>query len=600
MYRNACIRLLLLIALVGLIAACQTSPQQPLDSLPTPEKSITIQPTPTVHIQPSATPTRMATRTPTPTAIPTPTPYPTLAQEPMEDLVIEVLANNGGCDLPCWWGITPGETRWDTAVQTFMQRKVWMGETGNLALHYESEVYQGRPWYTKLMEAQLWHEEGIIHGFDIQNTRYAPLDENFTTLWQYYALQPILARYGVPSQVYFDLTLGSPCVGAGNFPHYKMWVMYEEQGFAIRYSGLLVHEYETWHVCPLFGQTRDIRIQAQSLLSGATWIDPFAEVYDIGGEFSTYGTLSELSDMTLDAFYEAFRRPDPQTCVMIPVARPYYTTRTQSTVAPLAKEAENALLTEMLKHNGGCDLPCWWGITPGETRWADAEAQFLAYGKNVVHLEENQSLWGTDHATTLFWRRDPYPYDYIVAHHFSEKDGLVSLISIQGHTSGWPTQIRPVPQHFTQNWQRYTLAQVLQRYGKPSEILLHYWRDMIAPYGVRLVYEERNFVIEYMGLSGGEFPPDQYDYDSVSICIGENRLTDINLWLMAPAVREGTSLSDMFRDSGGGYLQLTRSISRPTLEEATGMSVDEFYRIFLNPGVERCLEADGTLGDHAP
>jgi hypothetical protein len=43
---------------------------------------------------------------------PTMTPPPTFAPEEVEKLVVELFNENGGCELPCWWGFVPGKTTW--------------------------------------------------------------------------------------------------------------------------------------------------------------------------------------------------------------------------------------------------------------------------------------------------------------------------------------------------------------------------------------------------------------------------------------------------------------------------------------------------------
>jgi hypothetical protein len=53
------------------------------------------------------TPTPTATYTPRPTVTPSLTPLPTLDPDAAATLVLELLDNNGGCSLPCWWGATP-------------------------------------------------------------------------------------------------------------------------------------------------------------------------------------------------------------------------------------------------------------------------------------------------------------------------------------------------------------------------------------------------------------------------------------------------------------------------------------------------------------
>jgi hypothetical protein len=63
-------------------------------------------------------PTRWPTVTPRPTNTPSPQPsvtwtaLPTLWTLEVQKTVTAFYENNGGCELPCWWGITPGKTTW--------------------------------------------------------------------------------------------------------------------------------------------------------------------------------------------------------------------------------------------------------------------------------------------------------------------------------------------------------------------------------------------------------------------------------------------------------------------------------------------------------
>jgi len=60
---------------------------------------------------PLVTPTTYPTTTSTPTISPTPTLklLPTLTVD-IQKQFYEFLSNNGGCELPCLWGVAPGET----------------------------------------------------------------------------------------------------------------------------------------------------------------------------------------------------------------------------------------------------------------------------------------------------------------------------------------------------------------------------------------------------------------------------------------------------------------------------------------------------------
>ena len=83
-----------------------TATQRPT-AIPSPAATLLPTLTPRPTWTPSPTWTPIPTRTPTAT----PLPFPTLESAEMQSFIAEMLSTNGGCELPCWWGITPGETR---------------------------------------------------------------------------------------------------------------------------------------------------------------------------------------------------------------------------------------------------------------------------------------------------------------------------------------------------------------------------------------------------------------------------------------------------------------------------------------------------------
>jgi hypothetical protein len=81
-------------------------------------------PTPTATSTPSwtATPFPSPSWTHISTSLPTLTPLPTFSSyAENNDAFNQLLETNGGCQLPCWWGITPGVTTW-SVTQQFIQR----------------------------------------------------------------------------------------------------------------------------------------------------------------------------------------------------------------------------------------------------------------------------------------------------------------------------------------------------------------------------------------------------------------------------------------------------------------------------------------------
>jgi hypothetical protein len=594
-----------ILLLLGCLPPAQVADEPPTAShtpLPFPDATETPTPSPTLTAIPRPTRTVLPTTAPAPTrtSVPslTPLPFPTLEPDAMHAFVVEMLQTNGGCELPCWWGITPGVTRWDDMIQFFGERNIHVWENGLLALNYQTGT--GGRMYDNIVDVTFQREGNLVQGVIVQsNSSYAPFYDEFVTLWHRYALQPLLSRHGVPSQVHLNLTVGAPCAGVGNFPDYKMWVIYENQGVAIRYSGLALDDNEKWLVCPVFGQLKSIEIRLQAADGGSQLVDPESEVYDPGGTFSIYGFLPDLAGMSGGAFYDAFSQPEPRTCIMVPDSEPWY----DEIVLPpnpqaLSPAAEDALLVDMLANNGGCELPCWWGITPGVTPWEDAQEQFLSYGKSVASWSWDADEWGIGHKVGLLGRHESYPFDYVVGHIFYEQEGIVSLIGAQGHVQGWPASEWSLSPRFAQDWGRYTLDQVLARFGKPSQVLLHYWGDFEVPFSVGVLYEERGVLIEYMGLAQGKTEEDGYVFDSVLICPTTDRVTDINVWLRSPEAE--LPFSDVFVGLGGGYLGLLPYRNTPTLEEATGMSLDTFYATYVDSDADVCLDARGNASDFSP
>src|SRR3972149_10258120 len=67
---------------------------------PTPRPTVTLRSSKTASITPEPT----ITLSPTPSL----TALPTLDAVEAEKMLQSMLYQNGGCELPCWWGITPG------------------------------------------------------------------------------------------------------------------------------------------------------------------------------------------------------------------------------------------------------------------------------------------------------------------------------------------------------------------------------------------------------------------------------------------------------------------------------------------------------------
>jgi len=213
----------------------------------------------------------------------------------------------------------------------------------------------------------------------------------------------------------------------------------------------------------------------------------------------------------------------------------------------LTAEEERAYVRQMLETNGGCELPCWWGVTPGKTSWQ---------------------------GMTYFLVLSPEGFrDYAILHTLSEANDIVQRIEVQGCLDKVEGSIN----QFTQDWARYSLDQVLSRYGVPSRarIALALPVEPGGPtyYILYVFYDNLGIGIRYLG-------PASEQGELLRTCFS---FEDITLWLQSP--ESSTPLEHAIGPDEWSFAV--------PLDEATGMSVEEFYETFRQPGA--CLEAPPTF-----
>ena len=221
----------------------------------------------------------------------------------------------------------------------------------------------------------------------------------------------------------------------------------------------------------------------------------------------------------------------------------------------------------MLGTNAGCELPCWWGITPGETKWEMVPEIFGVYGI-TGHLYRN---------TTLSYGFDPprgeRRYYYNLVFHLTHQEGLVHSIRIQSQVLGDLKTNR-----FPQDWQRYALHQVLSRYGQPSQVMLEFWPNPPGPYypySLLVFYDHQGILIRY---GGSAIPGEPF-----RMCPKLEEIDYLNLWLRPPG--EGPSLLELADLDRAELAQML------PLEEATGMGIQTFYETFREADATVCLES---------
>jgi len=289
---------------VSRVVLSQTPHSDPQTPSATPTSTVLPSPTPT--IQPT-TPVPTFTVQPTPTE--TPVPIPTVEDMEVTQQVLWLFETNNGCQLPCWWGITPGQTTWQTARE-------FLGE-------FDFDIYEfprdsGSTYYGVIIPIPV--EEFFGYEWELGiSARNGVVEKIFANVFienppqgnlAPYALSSFLTTYGAPSEVWL-FTYSSPYVG-DELP-FVATLFYAEQGIAALFGINGERQGEIVQGC-----IQDEPVSFLSLWSPDLNLT-FEQVTNGTSELEwDYLSLEESTEMNVITFYETFRNPDNITCLKTP------------------------------------------------------------------------------------------------------------------------------------------------------------------------------------------------------------------------------------------------------------------------------------------
>lgn len=265
---------------------------------------------------------------------------------------------------------------------------------------------------------------------------------------------------------------------------------------------------------------------------------------------------------------------------------PTLTLAPTSTLYPtLDTESANELVFQLLKDNANCRLPCWWGITPTVTTSQDARSFLNSFSSiastNSTGNDDGSMLLDIPNGNGLL---SPYiAYDSI--------DGVVNKLTIGigqliKNENGGYDQVHDDPA-FAKAVQSFMLPEILSSYGQPKEVLISTYS--LQPLGwpvlfdIQLFYPERGFLMVYHSLM--EFSGSGY----IKGCPSKSNIS-IGLWepgkYLSITDIPGNIRNNISSFSLSSYLQV---------DEATNMSIQDFYDTFKNNDGTLCLETPSSL-----
>ena len=217
------------------------------------------------------------------------------------------------------------------------------------------------------------------------------------------------------------------------------------------------------------------------------------------------------------------------------------------------------MILELLRNNKDCELPCFWGITPGITSWQFAEQFLSSFAERIDQGPTSTSIKnGTEYSSAVFAVHNTIP-EY--------SDDVLSSYFV---TNGMVDQIIVAPRGTER---LYMLHQLLNQYGLPSDVLL--FLSDVSPAGkpwfiFYIFYVERGITAIYEDEA-------HFDGDIFEACAEEIGPT---LILIPP----GSKALDGMKKEAFNMPRI------PSINDFPGKSVEFFYETMKSPNA--CLRFD--------
>jgi hypothetical protein len=283
----------------------------------------------------------------------------------------------------------------------------------------------------------------------------------------------------------------------------------------------------------------------------------------------------------------AFLSPTPEmVSSMTPTIIAISATRTATPYPLLSPAGAKALILRYIQKDQDCRLPCLWEMTPGKTDLKAAQA-FVNQFKDIRN--EDIEIVPVDFGDTggvgiLYKALDSH---IVIGLSYYQNDTNPEIDSIEMYSYPMAAGIDPVTQDrvlapiwgdsvFNQELEDYLLSAILTEYGMPSEIIVATFLDdpdrtdiTFQEFKLGLLYSEEGFFVEYEA-------PREKKGNSFAGCPYKAHIK-VTAW----DVQNNISLKDALRRNIDYY---------KTLEEATSMSIEEFYQEFKDKEVTSCIE----------
>jgi hypothetical protein len=215
-------------------------------------------------------------------------------------------------------------------------------------------------------------------------------------------------------------------------------------------------------------------------------------------------------------------------------------------------------LNFLIYQNGGCKLPCWWGITPGQTKYIEMINLYASLGSEIYNTEFGNDLKKNVHSEAVFKIPGQEEWREI---EFISSDDKIQWVGVLQDSTG-----------------QFTLPNLLLDYGEPGEIYLA--TEPFSPinevsFRLILYYPDKGILADFPSSLGGLIIGDY-----VIICPQKIK-PFLHLWQVGDPQQGEMWKVSMMKNS---FL-----VNYKTIEGATGYSTKRFYMTFREKNNMNCL-----------
>jgi hypothetical protein len=251
--------------------------------------------------------------------------------------------------------------------------------------------------------------------------------------------------------------------------------------------------------------------------------------------------------------------------------------------------------SDFLSDRTNCHLPCWMGITPGQSTWQNVSEQMTLFSN--ISTDSSFGVPSGNWLTAAFIINYTNK-DKVIAIRSAylryKNENEISLIGIDTHAYKLkedPNRDLYGDSAYNELLKSYTISGILSRFGRPEQIYISAslrGDTLVSPgfgdyFLIHIWYPDRGVFMEYqMSVEG----------------VGNNyRFCPSDAWISSILTPTdlGTGYQDVLMSLGDTYKNFFPPTGRAkTPEVAFGMTIDEFYQLFRSP-TDRCLDTPKSI-----